>query len=242
MGLAPPSKVTMYKEQNILCVIPARGGSKRLPGKNIKPLLGRPLIAYAIAAAKGSTYVDRVVVTTDDEAIAAVARECGAEIVMRPAQMASDEAPVIQGYQHAVQQAESAGTTYDLLVLIQPTVPGVRAGDVDAAIEKIIEAGTNCAITVAEISERPEFMFRQDQGGVLAPYAAGSLLRTQDLETLYRINGAVYVTKRATVMDAGTITDQASCAGVVMPRERSVDIDTALDFMMAETLLREFDL
>lgn len=229
----------MYHDKHILCVIPARGGSKRLPGKNIKPFLGRPLISYAIEAAKGSKYVDRIVVTTDDDAIAGVARECGAEVVVRPAEMATDEAPILQAYQHAVQEAEKLGTQYELLVLVQPTVPGVLAADVDATIEKILEAGTNCAITVAEVSERPEFMFRGDQGGGLSAYSPGALARTQDLETLYRINGAVYVAKRTTIMDAGKIIDQDSCAGVPMPRQRSVDIDTPHDFAMAEVSLQK---
>src|SRR6266404_128898 len=128
----------MYKDKKILCIIPARGGSKRLPGKNIKPLNGKPLIGYAIEAAKGSKYIDKVIVSTDDEAIAAVSKEFGAEVpFMRPAELATDTAASIEVLRHAVAFIENLEEKVDVIVLIQPTVPGVLAVDVDAAIEKI---------------------------------------------------------------------------------------------------------
>ncbi len=227
----------MYNGKKILCVIPARGGSKRLPGKNIKLLLGKPLIAYAIAAAKGSAYVDRIVVSTDDEKIASVARASGTEAVIRPAELATDAADVTLSYQHAVTAVETDGT-FDFVVLVQPTVPGILAGDIDAAIEKIIASGARSCITVCEIADRPEFMYRVGEGGMLTPYSDTPAGRTQDLEPLYRINGAVYVTVRGTLMNEGKIIDNQSCAAVLMPRERSTDIDTELDFIVAEASLR----
>lgn len=228
----------MYKGKKILCVIPARGGSKRLPGKNIKLLLGKPLIGYAIAAAKNSKYIDRIIVSTDSEDIAAVAKQEGADVpFLRPAELATDTATIVPAYQHAVTAVE-AGTPYDLVVLVQPTVPGVLAKDIDAAIEKIIEAGTRSCITTCEIIDRPEFMYRVGEGGMLTPYTDVPAGRTQDMKPLYRVNGAVYVTERNTLMDKGLIIDNQSCAGVLMPRERSMDIDTELDFTVAEAVLR----
>jgi CMP-N,N'-diacetyllegionaminic acid synthase len=117
-------------------------------------------------------------------------------------------------------------------------VPGVLVGDIDAAIEKIVSAGTRSCISVSEIGDRPEFMYRMDGVGTLTPYSTAPVGRTQDMEPLHRVNGAVYVTERTALMDAGMIVDQASCVGVVMPRERSVDIDTPLDFALAEAALK----
>ena len=227
----------MYNDKKILCVIPARGGSKRLPGKNIRPLLGLPLIAYAIAAAKGSAYLDRVVVSTDSQEIAAVSKKHGAEVIMRPHELATDTAKIVPAYQHAVSAAEDAGV-FDLVVLVQPTVPGVETGDIDAAIEKIVASGARSCISICEIVDRPEFMYRVSKDGMLAPYTNTPAGHTQDMELLYRVNGAVYVTERGTLMDKGKIVDSESCASVLMPRERSTDIDTELDFVVAEASFR----
>lgn len=227
----------MYKDKKILCVIPARGGSKRLPRKAIKPMLGKPLIGYAIAAAKSSAYLDKIVVSTDSEEIAAVARQEGVEVILRPAELATDTAKIVPAYQHAVGEAESAGQ-FDLVVLVQPTVPGVEPADIDAAIEKIVALGVRSCISVCEIVDRPEFMYRMAGDGMLAPYTEVPTGRTQDMEPLYRVNGAVYVTEHDTLMKDGQIIDAKSCAAVLMPRERSVDIDTAFDFAVAEEALR----
>lgn len=228
----------MYQDKKILCIIPARGGSKRLPGKNIKPLLGKPLIAYAIAAAKSSKYVDRVIVSTDDQSIADAARAAGAEVpFLRPAELATDTAPVLPAIQHAVAAAEQESGKADVVMLVQPTVPGVQTMDIDATIEKLITSGARSCITVCDINDRPEFMYRLKEGSMLEPYTQTPAGRTQDMEPLYRVNGAVYATVRAALMDEGKIIDSGSCASVVMPRERSTDIDTAFDFAVAEAAL-----
>ena len=229
----------MYNNKKILCIIPARGGSKRLPGKNSKPLLGKPLIGYAIAAAKESKYVDTVVVSTDDEAIAAVARNCGAEVpFMRPAELATDTARTIPVLQHAVSYYESKGEVFDLIVLIQPTSPGVLAEDVDAAIEKLLQSGANSCVSICEITDRPELMYRLADDGHITPYVGGSEARSQDMPPLYRLNGAVYVTPRDTLMKENKIYDDQKGTAILMPRERSIDIDTPTDFALAETLMR----
>jgi CMP-N-acetylneuraminic acid synthetase len=228
----------MYYEKKILCTILARGGSKRLPGKNIKLFHGKPLISYAIAAAKGCSYVDTVVVSTDDEAIAAVAREYGAEVpFMRPAELATDTATSLSAMQHAVTFYEKQGKYFDFIVLIQPTVPGVIPNDVTNLIEKAVEMGSNSGITVSEITDPPVWMYRMSDTGELTSYLPPApTRRSQDLEKLYRVNGAVYVTKRDILMEMGQIIDKKSCVGVFMPRERSTDIDTATDFKIAEVL------
>jgi len=229
----------MYNGKKVLCIIPARGGSKRLPGKNIKLLNGVPLTGYAIRAAKGSKYIDRVIVSTDSEEIARVAREYGAEVpFMRPVELATDTTPTLPVLQHAVKFFEEKGERFDLIVLIQPTVPGVEVSDVDATIERLVKTVMHSAITICPIIDPPEWMYRIDAECRLQKYVDSPASRGQDLEKLYRINGAVYVTERDTLMKESKIIDNASCAGVLMQRERSVDIDTAFDFSVAELALK----
>ncbi|MEK7144835.1 MAG: acylneuraminate cytidylyltransferase family protein [Patescibacteria group bacterium] len=228
----------MYKDKKILCIIPARGGSRRLPGKNIKLLNGVPLIGYAIRAAKGSQYVDTVIVSTDDEEIARVAREQGADMpFMRPTELASDTATTLPVLEHAVGFLEEKGLHFDLILLIQPTVPGVESHDVDAAIEKLVVTGANSCVSVCEIVERPEWMYRMGEGARVTPYVETTVTHSQDMEKLYRVNGAVYVMTHDTVMKRHLIRDNESCVAVMMPMERSTDIDTPMDFIIAETLL-----
>lgn len=230
----------MYKDKKILCTILARGGSKRLPGKNTKLLNGKPLISYAIQAAKSSQYIDRVIVSTDDESIARVAKEVGAEVpFMRPAELASDTATVIAAVQHAVTYLrEHESYTPDAHVLVQLTTPFVQKGDIDAAIETFFTTGANSCVSVCEITDRPELMGRLS-GERLTPFMEGDIPeRNQDMPKLFRLNGAVYVTKMEVVMEKGLIYDGSDCAAIIMPRERSVDIDTPLDFVIAETLMK----
>lgn len=230
----------MYNNKKILCIIPARGGSKRLPGKNIKLLNGVPLIGCAIRAAKGSHYIDKTIVSTDDEAIARVAREQGADVpFMRSAELASDTASTLPVLQHAVTFFEEKGERFDLIVLIQPTVPGIEAGDIDAAVEKLITSGAHSCISVCEIIDRPEWMYRLGEGGMITPYADASTAPSQALEKLYRVSGAVYVTTRETLMEKNLIVDNSNCTAVVVPRERSTDIDTPADFAIAEALMKK---
>ncbi len=228
----------MYKDKHILCVIPARGGSKRLPGKNIMPFLGMPLISYAIRAAKASKYIDRVVVSTDNEEIAKVAKEQGAEIpFMRPTELSGDDISALPVIQHAVSKVEKAGDKVDAIALVQPTVPSVLAHDIDATIERLFLKGVNSCITVTPIIDPPEWMYRMKEDGMLEKYISTIENRSQFVEKLYRANGAVYTMRRETLMDDNKITDTQDCISVLMPRERSIDIDTQADFDMAEMLL-----
>lgn len=218
----------------------ARGRSKRLPGKNIKVLNGKPMISYGITAAKSSPYVDEVIVSTDDEEIARISREYGANVpFMRPAELATDTATVVATLQHAVNHAESAGEHYDLVVLIQPTSPGVLSTDVDSAIEMLELSGTNSCVSICEITDHPEIMYRRASDGRITPFIAEAGWRSQDMQELYRLNGAVYVAKHDTLMEKGKVYDNDSCVAIVMPRERSVDIDTEFDFKIAETLMKK---
>lgn len=200
------------------------------------------MIAHAILAAKESKYVDRVIVSTDDSAIAKVARKHGAEVpFMRPAELASDTATTLPVLQHAVVHMESRGKFKpDIIVLIQPTNPLVKSEDIDGTIEKMILTKTNSCFTVSEISQRPEWMYRMDgkQAKLFLNEDKGPTKRSQDLPRLAIINGTVYVTGYDTLMKKNLIRDNANTSIYLMPKERSVDIDDKLDFKIAEALMK----
>ena len=141
----------MFKEHNILALIPARGGSKGIPRKNIKVLHGSPLIAYTIAAARNSRYIDDVVVTTDSDEIAKIARDYGASVpFMRPSELADDRSKTIDAVLHAVETLEDMGRTFDAVVLLQPTSPLRTSVDIDCSIETFYSHGS---LGVASVSE-----------------------------------------------------------------------------------------
>ena len=222
----------------ILGIITARGGSKGVPGKNIKLLGGKPLIVYTIEAAKKSGVFDRIILTTDDPKIAEVAKKWGAEVpFLRPAELATDTARPEHVLQHAVGYLSSNGFNADVIVLIQPTSPFVLAGDIDGAIKKMFETKAGSCIGVCEISERPEWMYQiKRKTPFLFLSGSGTKKRSQELPKLYKINGAVYVVKREVLMNKNKIIDDNSDI-FIMPRERSVDIDELIDFKLAEALL-----
>lgn len=229
----------MIDDKRVLCIIPARGGSKRLPRKNVLPLAGKPLIHYSVAAAMASEHFDRVIVSTDDTEIADRARESGADVpFVRPAELATDTATAVDVLIHAVDFFEQTGDQYDFVVLIQPTTPLVQANDIDQAIQTIINTGTRSCVSVCKVSERPEWMYSLD-GDMATPFfeSENSASRQQDLSELFRLNGAVYVLKRD-LLNQRLIVDQKSLSAIVMPKDRSIDIDEQIDFTIAETILQ----
>ena len=221
-------------------VIPARGGSKGLPGKNLKRLGALSLIGHAIASAREARRLSRVIVSTDDEAIAEEARRHGAEVpFLRPAPLASDEAGMVPVLQHAVRWLESAGTRPDLIVTLQPTSPFRGGAEIDATIDKVVATGADSAQTLVEASYHPFFMKTLDGDRTVALFADGKkYVRRQDAPAVYQPSGAVYVTRYAVLMDEGQVLGHDN-RGLVMSFEASVNIDTEWDFLLAELLLRQ---
>jgi len=213
--------------RKVLALIPARGGSKGLPGKNILPVEGRPLIAWTIDAALASEYVDRVVLSSDSEAIMAAALALGCEVPFRrPAELATDNALSIDVVLHAMDQLPH----HDLVVLLQPTSPMRSSRDIDESIRRCVDADAPSCVSVAAVQQSPYWMYRLTDDGRLEALleAPASATRRQDLPPVYALNGAVYVARcewlRQTRSFAGPST-----VGYVMPAERSLDIDTAED-------------
>ncbi len=232
----------MIEGGRVLALIPARGGSKGVPRKNLAPLGGRPLIAWTIEAALASTCIDRLILSSDDAEIIAAARAAGCEApFVRPAELAGDTARSVDVIHHAMAWAEDADPQpYDYLVLLQPTSPLRIAADIDACIRVCQGSGAPAAVTVAEPAETPYWTYRRDPEGRLAPLLPLSPqpTRRQDLPQAFQINGAVYVARWDFMRTAESFL-VPDTRGVEMPLERSIDIDTPLDLRYAELVVQD---
>lgn len=229
----------MVKGRKVLIVVPARGGSRRLPNKNLLPLHGKPLLAHALGAALASRHRDRVIVSTDSPKIARTARKYGADVpFLRPAALATDLAPLVPTLQHAARYCIGAGFHPDIVVKVSPTSPLVLPEDIDEAIETLLRTRTTSCFSACAISERPEWMYGIRRGRPFLFLGKEEALRTrsQDLPELYRTNGAVGVVTTDVLMKQNRLYgDRPSM--FIMPRERSIDIDERIDFTFAEALL-----
>ena len=230
----------MFNDKKILAIIPARGGSKRLPRKNIRPLAGKPLLAYSIEAARSSQYIDRIIVSTEDMEIANIAKKFGADVpALRPMELAEDATKSDDVLKYTAEYMESKENYIpDIIVLIQPTSPLVSAEDIDKTVETLIAGNSHSSLTVCEITERPEWMYLLNNKKPMLFLNKSSLkARSQDLPELGIINGAVYVMTHNTIMKRNKIIDENTSI-YLMPRERTVDIDELFDFQLAEFLMK----
>lgn len=223
----------MYEGKRILAFIPARGGSKGIPHKNITPLAGKPLIQYTIDAAKQSRYIDYVLVSTDDEEIAAVARRCGAEVpFLRPPELAADTAKTIDAVLHAIETLREAGETFDSLVLLQPTSPLRTAEDIDGAVETFYESNRQPVVSVSEVSDHP-ILIRTIEDGRLKPLLqTSSTVRRQDMPPFYRVNGSIYVNPIEEISQTTSFNDNP--IPFIVPKSHAIDIDEPIDLKIAE--------
>jgi len=227
---------------HIVAVIHARGGSKRIPLKNIRPLGGRPLLSYSIQAALGARTLDRVIVSTDHPDIRRVALECGAEVpFVRPPAISEDVASELVT-QHAVRYLENEeGYGVEVAVTMQPTTPFIRPADIDGCVDLLLGSDADSTWTGREIRDRPEWMFSIDENGyaksLLGTEIVGDAGVSQNLPGLYVPNGGAYATRRDVLLGQGSIFGRRSKIWV-MDRESSVDIDEPLDLGFAEFLVQ----
>ena len=225
----------MIEGKSVLAIIPARGGSKGVPRKNIRVLAGRPLIAWTIEEAKKSRYIDRLILSSDDPEIIRVAGEWGCEApFVRPPELARDDTPGIDPVLHALGELPS----YDYVVLLQPTSPLRTAEDIDGALELCLARNSRACVSVTEPDKSPYWMFNRDSDGRLRPLIdTGEIAgRRQDLPRVYALNGAVYVAESAWLAESRSFLT-GDTLGYEMPKERAADIDTELDFTIAELFL-----
>lgn len=227
----------------ILAIIPARGGSKGLPRKNILDLCGKSLIAWTIEAALGSSYIDRVVVSTEDEEIAKIAREYGGEIpFLRPMELAQDRTPGMEPVLYTVKRlAKECSYLPDYVVLLQPTSPLRRTEHMDEAIELLLKSkeSFDSLISVTELEHPVLWNKVMESDGRLEDYQQhdkGSAQLRQEVDTVYRLNGAIYISTTESLLQMRTFETERTM-GYRMDRQSSVDIDTRIDFDWAEFLM-----
>lgn len=234
-------------EPKIVAVITARGGSKSVPRKNIRPLAGKPLLAHMLGAALDAKRLTTVAVSSEDPEILAVARAWGrgrAALIERPPELAEDHSPSLPVVQHAVLELEKEYGPYDHVVMLQPTTPLVRGEDIDAALQILIETGADTVLSVQQVNDRhPIKMKRLTEDGRLVQYIEGLSEHEntrQKLEPVYQRNGGIYAHKRATVMEKGMLYggDDLDARPYLMSDERSADINSIADFIAAEALYR----
>lgn len=228
----------MSETREALAIIPARGGSKGLPGKNVRLLDGRPLIGHSILAALEAPSVTRVIVSTEAAEIAEVAMREGAEVpFLRPLELSQDETPTLDVLRHVLLELEAReGYRPEEIVLLQPTSPLRTYEDIEGALALRRREGADRVVSVTPVKHHPSWMFHLDEHGRAIPYVGEQGSRRQDLSALYALNGAVYVYRREHLLRTVPLPAEEVRLWVMEP-ETSVDIDTLLDFELAEFLL-----
>jgi CMP-N,N'-diacetyllegionaminic acid synthase len=228
---------------DILGIIPARGGSQGFPQKNIQMLLGKPVIAYTILAAQKSRLITRLTVSTEDREIAEVSRQYGAEVVIRPMELAADDSPIDDALRHVVTYLkEKEGYYPHIVAQMQANVPVRKEGMIDKVIKKVIDTGADSAISVYEVDQIPEMMKILDGDKLIPRYGLPEGYRRQDYPTLYLADGAVMATRIDVLFE--TIGDKRAHAylgdnvrGVVQEKYYTIELDSPEDLVLAEAIM-----
>lgn len=223
-----------------LAIIPARKGSKRLPNKNILKFGGKPLIAWTIEAALKSKYINEVMVTTDSDEIAEISKIFGAKVpFIRPNELATDKASSYDVVKHAIDFYRQKDQIFDYIILLQPTSPLRDYDDIDKAIKLQIEKNANSVTSVCEMDHSPQWSNTlpndNSMKGFINPEVIGK--RSQDLETYYRLNGAIYIAKTGSFINDKAFISNSMSFAYKMDKKTSIDIDDKMDFYFAQFLL-----
>lgn len=227
----------MYKDKTFLAIIPARGGSKRLPRKNILDLAGKPIIVWTIEAGLRSKYIDKVVVTSDDDEILNTSKQFGAETIKRPNELASDTATTFDAIKHTIDNTKA----YDYIVLLQPTSPLRNAHHIDEGIELLMTKESDAVVSVCEMDHSPLWSNTLPVDGNMCGFIKDDIKnkRSQDLEKYYRLNGAIYICKTDRLLEENSFMLKENIFAYEMDRKSSIDIDEEIDFNMAAILLEK---
>ena len=245
MGVGNPEKVcgyacddlkgkrTMINGRKVLALIPARAGSKGIKDKNIRPLLGKPLMAYSIEAALKSKYMDKVIVSTDGQKIAEISERYGASVpFLRPPGLAGDTSKTIDAVLYTIRQLEGLGELFDILVLLQPTQPLRTVGDIDGALLEFMKKGQKPLVSVSLVDDHPLLIRSINDRGELSPLLRrSSTCRRQDMPPFYRVNGAIYINKISGLDQDTSFNDNK--IPFIMETSHSVDIDEPKDLAEA---------
>jgi CMP-N-acetylneuraminic acid synthetase len=227
----------MKCNRRFLAIIPARQGSKRLPGKNKLLLGGKPLICWSIEAAKESHYIDEIIISSDDKKILQIAQQNGVKSLKRPKELASDSATTFDVIKHVLEHI----TGYDYVVLLQPTSPLRDATDIDKAIEFLIEKSADAVISVCTMEHSPLWSNTLPEDKSMQGFLREDVInkRSQELQQYYRLNGAIYIVKIDMFLQEKSFFLKENIFAYIMSQEKSVDIDTELDFKLAQLLIKE---
>lgn len=232
--------------EKILAIIPARGGSKGLPRKNILKLLGKAMIGYTIEAARASKYIDKVVVSTEDEEIAEIARQFGAEVpFLRPKELAQDDTPGIEPILYTMREAEKFyNVSFDVMIMLQPTSPLRGTEHIDAAIEQYRKNRDHfdSLISVTELEHPVEWNRTIDTDGKLQDflwYEKEQMYSRQRAQKVYRLNGAIYIVEKEALFRTKRF-ETGRTQGFMMNTYESIDVDTKEDFCYAEFLMSKW--
>jgi CMP-N-acetylneuraminic acid synthetase len=225
----------------VLGLIPARGGSKGIPRKNIKLLAGKPLLQYTAEAALSATRLSRVILSTEDQEIAEVARRCGLEVPFtRPKELSLDETPTLPVVQHAVNWLEERGDRFDAVCLLQPTNPLRQSADIDGCIDLLESGDFDAVVTILSVPPEynPHWVYFKHEGDVLSLSTgeSGPISRRQDLRPAFHREGSVYVTRRDVVMEQNNLYGRR-LGGYLLDDGTSVNIDDLDDWVRAEVLV-----
>jgi len=228
----------MINNKKIIAIIPARGGSKRLPRKNVLPLNGKPLIAWSIEAAQKSKYIDSIFVSTDDKEVAEVSREFGVDVPeLRPEELASDTATTESVIFYTLNKF---GQDADVVVILQPTSPLRTYKNIDEALELFVKKNAFSVVSVTPCEHSPVWSNTLPKDRAMGDFLKSEALRrSQDLEEFYRLNGAIYSFDINKLKERGEIVYTSESYAYVMENEVSQDIDTQLDFDVSEFILRK---
>lgn len=231
----------MYKNKKILAIIPARGGSKGLPGKNIRPLCGKPLIGWSIENAKESKYVDDIYISTDSREIADVAESFGVKVPeLRPAELAVDKSPSSAFIVYTINHLSEQGKNYDYIILLEPTSPLRDTADVDKSIEMMIDSPefeSMVGVCKAE-DQNPVFMQKIAENGRLVPYEnVVKITRRQDVPEVYFLEGTVYLSTVSAFLEKKAFRHDKTLPYVV-PKWKSFEVDDIIDFTIIEAIMK----
>lgn len=228
----------MTRKSNILAIIPARSGSKGLPGKNIMSLGGKPMIAWTIEAAVRSNKFSKVVVSTDSEDIAEIARQWGAEVpFLRLEEFSTDESPIFDTITYTLNKL---GENFDAICLLQPTSPMRKSEHIVEAVELYECSTTPSVVSVTKVDKSPQWCFWRNDGGALKPILKDglSLNRRQELQDAFVLNGAIYIAETEELLSERKFLFDDSVS-YLMSKESSIDIDDLVDFKLAQLILGE---
>jgi len=227
----------MYLKKTFLAVIPARGGSKRLPRKNILDLNGKPLIAWSIKAGLKSKYIDKVVVSSDDKEVLDISQDYGADTIKRPDSLQSDTATIFDAIKHTIQNVKK----YDYIILLQATSPLRDEKHIDGAIELLESKNADAVVSVCEMDHSPLWSNTLDDSLSMKSFLRDGVLnkRSQDLEEYFRLNGAIYICEIDKFLKEKSFFLKDNVFAYKMDRENSIDIDDRYDFDLANFYLTQ---